>query len=177
MTTVTPERRAAAAIPQLTGQVQGNAISILLPILISEAGIASLLKEFDGKSGVDSTALLHNNISAFSDYTWDRRITVDEFVLGFHYELDKISKLDLIEELNGHLLLKQSSHNAHGFNMVVGSASGLYSLQATDTNFHNDSRPERLPSSSMPTKLLSAQTTVALMSPINRNTQESAAEH
>lgn len=153
MTTVIPERRAPTIIGQLTGQAQVTAKTLPLTSLTSESGVANLLEELDRKFGLDQTTLLHNNISSFFDYTWESNMSVEEFVIGFHSRLDKISKLNLNDELKGHLLLRQANLDSHDRNIVVGSAGGDYSLQALATSLRNAYRREGLPASSMTSSL------------------------
>lgn len=153
MTTVAAERRAPTVIGQLSGQAQVTAKTVPLTKLISEQGINTLLDELDRKFGLDSTTLLHSYISSFFDYTWQHDTSVDEYVVGFHSRLDKISKLELSDELKGHLLLKQANLDAHDRNMIVGAAGGDYSLQAIATSLRNAFRSEGLPLSSMTTSV------------------------
>lgn len=151
MTSIAPERRAPTVIGQLTGQAQVTAKTLPLTVLTSETGITSLLKEMDKKFGLDSVTLLHNNISDFFDYNWDKHMTVEEFVVGFHSRLDKVSKLDMNDELKGHLLLKQANLDSHDRNLVVGAAGGDYTLQALATSLRNAFRCQAPPHVSMNT--------------------------
>lgn len=74
-----------------------------------------------------------------------------KFVVVFHTRLDKISKLDMNEELKGHLLLKHANLDTHDCNLVIGAAGGDYSLQSLATSLRNSFRSEGLPTSSMNT--------------------------
>lgn len=151
MTSVSAERRAPTIIGQLTGQAQVTAKTLPLSELTSESGVSSLLREMDKKFGLDTVTLLHNNISDFFDYNWDKSMSVEEFIVGFHSRLDKISKLDMNDELKGHLLLKQANLDNHDRNLVVGAAGGDYSLQALATSLRNAFRAEGFPAASMNT--------------------------
>lgn len=51
-------------------------------------------------------------------------MSVEEFILGSHSRLDKISKLNMNDELNGHLLLKQVNLGNQDRNLFVGAAGG-----------------------------------------------------
>lgn len=51
------------------------------------------MAELDKMFGFDAAMLLHNNVSAFFDYIWERNMAVDEFVIGFHARHDKISDI------------------------------------------------------------------------------------
>lgn len=99
----------------------------------------------------DCTTLLHDNVSAFFAYTWNSSVPVDEFAVEFHTRPDKVHKLELNDKLKGHLLLRPANLNAHDKNIIVGSASGDYSLQAQSTSPRNAYRREGLRPSSMNT--------------------------
>lgn len=149
MTSISAPRRAPTIIGQLTGQAQITAKTLPLAELTSESGVTSLIREMDKKFGLDTVTLLHNNISDFFDYNWDHTMSVEEFVVGFHSRLDRISKLDMNDELKGHLLLKQANLDSHDRNLVVGAAGGDYTLQALATSLRNAFRTEGLPPASM----------------------------
>lgn len=71
-------------------------------------------------------------------------MSVNELVAGFHARLDKISRLNLNEELKGHLLLRQAKLNSQAWNIIVGSAGGDFSLQLLSASFRNAYRSEDL---------------------------------
>lgn len=99
--------------------------------------------------GLYTVTLSHNNISDFFDYNWDHTMSVEEFVVGFNSRLDRISKLDMNDELKRHLLLKQANLDSHDRTLVVGAAGGDYSLQILATSLRNAFRTTRLPPASM----------------------------
>lgn len=130
MTSIPCENRAPILVGQLTGQAQVTAKTLSLATLTSNIKLEKLISEMDKKFGCDCTTLLHNNVSAFSDYTWDKSMTIDEFVVGFLIRLDKIQKLELKDELKSHLRLTRANLDAHDGNIIVGSSGGYYFFQA-----------------------------------------------
>lgn len=130
----------------------------------------------DENFGLHSVTLLHNNISVFFDYNLDREMSVKEFIVGFHSRFEKISKLDMTDELEGQLLLTQASLKSHERNLVVGTAGGYYSLQALATSSWNAFRPRGF----SPLSMNSSETSrhyQSLLRPIqkkNRSNQKNA---
>lgn len=78
---------------------------------------------------------------------------VDEFLLGFHSEVQEISKLYLNHELKGPLLFKKSNPDAHDLNIAVVSAGEDYPLLATTNSLLNVYRPEGPSPSFVPTSM------------------------
>lgn len=103
----------------------------------------------DKKFGCDSTTLLHRNVTVFFNFTWEKTVCVDEFVIVFYAKLDKISVVDLKDEFNGYLLLKQANLDSNERNMVIGSVGGKHSLQALSTSLRSAYRGNGLPPSSL----------------------------
>lgn len=66
-------------------------------------------------------------LQAFFDFVWEKEMLVDEFVIGLHTRLDKISKLNMNDELTGHLLLSQANLNSQDRNIIIGSSMGTTS--------------------------------------------------
>lgn len=85
MTSSSPERRASTIIGHLTGQAQNTAETIPLADLKPESNVASLLRERDKNLGLDAVILLQNIISEFFEYNWEKNMSVEEFVAGFHH--------------------------------------------------------------------------------------------
>lgn len=76
-------------------------------------------------------------------------MSVEEFVVGFPSRLDRISRLDMNDELKSHFLLKQANLDSRNRNLLVGAAVGDYSLQALATSLRNAFRTEGLPPASV----------------------------
>lgn len=151
MTSVDQSRKAPTVIGRLSGQAQVIAKTLSIETLTSADGLTKLLEELDKKFGLDKISLLHKNVSEFFDFVWDRNDTVDEFVIGFHSRLEKISTLALDETLKGHILLRQANLDPHDRNIIIGSAGGNYSLQSLSTALRNAFRAEGMPATSMNT--------------------------
>lgn len=127
------EKRVPTLIRPLNGQAQVTARSIPLATLIFNIGLENTIVEMDKKFGCDCTCVLHNNVSAFFDYTWDKSMTVEEFLAGLHTRVDEIHKLELSDELKGHVLLRQSTLDVHDRNFIVRSSGGENPLQDLST--------------------------------------------
>ena len=149
ITGIDPRKRAATLIGHLTGQAQVIAKTLPLSTLTAEDGLVSLLSELDQKFGLDETSILHNHISQFFDHTWTKDLSVEEFVIGFHSRLDKITSLKLDDLLKGHLLLRQANLDPYDRNIIVGSAGGNYSLQSISVALKNAYRTGGFPTASM----------------------------
>lgn len=145
MTSIAAPRRASTIIGQLTGQTQVTAKTFSLSELTFNDYVTSLLRELDKKSCLDTVTLLHDSISGFFDYQWDKSLSVEEFVVGFHSRLDKKSELDINDELKGHLYQKQANLDSRDHNLVVGAAGGYNSLQALAASLRNAFCSERFP--------------------------------
>lgn len=76
-------------------------------------------------------------------------MSVEAFMVGFHSRLDKISKLDMDDDLKSHLLLNQANQDSHDRNLDVGAAGADYALQALATCLRNAFCSEGLPPSSI----------------------------
>lgn len=151
ITSAAAEKRAPTLILQLTSDIQVTAKTLPLSILTSETGFEKLVAKFGKNFECDSATLLHKNVPAFSDYTWETNMLVHELVVGLHARLDKISTLEVKDVLKGHLLLHQALLHGHDRSMSIGSAGGDYSLQTLSTSLRNDYRAESPPPSSMAT--------------------------
>lgn len=57
---------------------------------------------------LDNVTLLHNNISIFFDYPWDKNMSLEELIVGLHRRLNKVRKIDLNVELKNHIFLKKA---------------------------------------------------------------------
>lgn len=75
--------------------------------------------------------------------------SVDEFVAAFHAKLDKITMLDVKDELKEYFLLKQAILDSHKTNIVIGCTGGKYFLQELSLSLRNIYRDESPPLSSM----------------------------
>lgn len=84
MTSVAAEKRAATYIGQLTRQSKITAKTLPSATLTSRSGPEKLILEMDKKSEYDGTTVLHNKVAAFFNLTWEKTMSVDEFVVGFH---------------------------------------------------------------------------------------------
>lgn len=149
MTFVEQSRKAPTVVGRLPDKAQVNAKTLSVERLISPERLKKPFEELSKKFGLDKTSLLHKHVSEFFDFIWDRYDSVDDFVIGFHSPLHKISSLRLHEKSKGHILLRQANLNPHDRNIVVGSAGGNYSLQAVTTALRNAYRTEGLPATSM----------------------------
>lgn len=94
-------------------------------------------------------------------------MTADKLVLGFHFEIDKISKLYLNDERNGCMILQQSYLDAHDLNIVVGSHNADYSFESNAPSLSNAYGQEGFPPSSIRTNVPSALALIAVSSTIN----------
>lgn len=103
----------------------------------------------DKKFGLDTVSVLHNGISEFFHYNWEKQMSVDEFDVGLHSRLEKTSNLDKNDVLREHLLLKEANLDSHHRYSVVGSSGGDYSLKAVATSLQNASASEIFPVPSM----------------------------
>lgn len=106
------------------------------------------MMEMDKKLGTTS---LHKNFFTFFGYAWDKTMSVDEFVVGFHSRLDKVNKLNLNEEHKDNLLQKKANLDALDRNIIIRLSGRGYSLQVLLASLRNAYRQEGLPSSSMNT--------------------------
>lgn len=66
-----------------------------------------------------------------------KKMTVDKFVLRLHSSLDKISNLDMNDELKTYLLLRQANLDSQNRKLVAGAAREVYSLQVLPTSLWN----------------------------------------
>lgn len=64
-------------------------------------------------------------------------MVMDEFVVGFHFYLDEISKLELKYESKGRLLVRQAYLGAHDINIIIASAGENYTLQELSTSLRS----------------------------------------
>lgn len=94
------------------------------------------------KNGLDTVTLLQNNIFEFCHYSWEKTISVKEFVVDFHSRLAKASKLDMHDELKFHLLLEQVNLGDQDRNLVGKAAVEDYSPQVLATSLQDGSRTE-----------------------------------
>lgn len=102
---------------------------------------------------MDHVTLLYNKIAPFYDLCGKNSFQSEDFVVGFHFSFDKISKLIMHDELKRHLLLHQAM-DSNDHNIIIGPSEGDNSIQELSTSMRNAFWTERLPRSSMNTCLL-----------------------
>lgn len=124
LTSISPENGAPTVSGRLIGQASVTAKSISLSTLTSEVGLMKVIEEMDMKLGCGHVTLLQNNVATFFHFSWEKEMQVQEFVTGFHSSHDKISKLNNIDELKGHILLRQANLDSHDRNIIITSSGG-----------------------------------------------------
>lgn len=149
MTSITAGRRAPTIIGQLQDQAQVTAKALSLAELTSESRVTSLLPEMDRYFGLHTVTLLHNNAPDFFDFSWDKSMWVEKFVIRFHRSLENLSDLDMNDELKGPLVIRQAHPDNHGRTLVVDAAAGEYSFQALAISLRKVFRTRRFPAASM----------------------------
>lgn len=87
--------------------------------------------------GLHTVTVQRNNICELFGDNWDRSMSADAFMVGFHSRLDKTSILDMKDYFKGHPLLKQANLESHDRNLVLGAAGADYALQALVTGLQN----------------------------------------
>eukprot|EP00171_Calliarthron_tuberculosum_P023073 IDg23073t1 len=128
LTTVPKKKQGPALIGRLSGEAKSSAKTLPMATIASEDGCKAIITHLEKSYGIDSTNQLDLDLASFLDYCWDGRITVDQFVAGFHSRLDKIAELKINSKLKGHLLLRQSCLDMQARNLIVGAASGSYEV-------------------------------------------------
>lgn len=82
MTTIKLTRRTRTIIGQLTGKTQSTANTIPLCVLSSKTGVTNLVEEQDRTIGADNVTPLQNNIRNIIDFSWQKTMNANEFVVG-----------------------------------------------------------------------------------------------
>eukprot|EP00171_Calliarthron_tuberculosum_P018277 IDg18277t1 len=129
LTSMEAKRRGPALIGRLGGEAKSSAKTLTLEVISSEDGVNSILEHLDKSYAVDATNQLDLDLATFLDYVWEKSMTVEQFIAGFHARLDKIAALNIDNKLKGHLLLRQAALDAQDRNIIVGAASGKYDVK------------------------------------------------
>ena len=133
LTSLPKTKQGAAIIGRLYGEAKSSAKTIDIKDITSEDGVEYILDQLDKSYGLAKTDLLDLDLADFLDFTWNSKLTIEQFIAGFHTRLDKISDLKMDEKLKGHLLLRQSGLDTHTRNMNVGAASGNSASRVSQT--------------------------------------------
>ena len=64
------------------------------------------------------------DLAAFLDLSWSGNIADEQFIAGFHSQIDKTADLKIDEKLKGHMLPQAASLDAHKRNIIVGTSAG-----------------------------------------------------
>lgn len=140
LTTLPDTKQGPAIIGRLVGEPKKSAKSVNIDDICSEKGVEKILERLDKSYAIDATSQLDVDLANFLDYHWDKTLSVDQFIAGFHSRLDKISSLCIDEKLKGHLLLRQANLDMHERNIILGSASGQYEAQHITKSIRNSFR-------------------------------------
>lgn len=124
MASVDQSRKAPKVIGRISGQAQVIVKLLTIQMLILARGLTKLLEDLNKDLGLNKFSLLHNDVSKFFYFIWDRSRFVDEFIIGFHFCFEKLSSLSLDEELEGHILLRQANLDHHDRNVITSSGRG-----------------------------------------------------
>lgn len=86
---------------------------------------------------VDHANQLDTDLAKFLDW-WKKTFSVKQFIVGVHSWLDEISLLNIDEKPKGNLLLRQTSLQLHEKNILVGAASGSFSVLSLRSALQNE---------------------------------------
>lgn len=68
--------------------------------------------------------MLHINVATIFEFIWEKDMSVEEFVVVFHSSIGEISRLNMNDELKGHILLRQTNLDSHDRHFIIGSTWG-----------------------------------------------------
>lgn len=99
LTTLTSARQGTVLIGRLSGEAKASAKTLSMETLIADTGVTAILEHLDKSYGLDTTDQLYIDLAAFLDYSWNGRMSVEQFIAGFNARIDKISELQINEKL------------------------------------------------------------------------------
>lgn len=106
LTTLPPAKHGAVVIGSLLGEEKYAAKTISTEETCREGGVEFLLQRLEKEYEIEETNQLKNDLYEFLDYTWKKEVSAENFISEFRTRADKISELDLNDNLKGHLLLR-----------------------------------------------------------------------
>lgn len=133
MTSLSATKQGPALIGRLSGEAKSDAKTLGVAAISALDGATQILDHLDKSYGVDSVDQLDIDLANFFEFSWSGNMTVEENIAGFHARIDKIAELALDSKLKGHLLLQQAGLDNNTRNMIVGAASGNYSVDKVST--------------------------------------------
>ena len=128
LTSLPRSKHGPAMIGRLTGEAKTAAKTVPSSEICSDDGVAKILARLDKAYAIDQTNRLDIDLAEFLDYSWNKNLSVEHFISGFHTRVDKISELNLNDKLKGHLLLRQADLAANERHVVIGASSGSYNV-------------------------------------------------
>ena len=144
LTTLPPEKHGPAIIGRLQGEAKTAAKTLSTEEICRDGGADRIIERLDKAYAIDKTNQLDIDLADFLDYIWNKEVSVEYFISGFHTRVDKISDLNLDDKLKGHLLLRQADLVQHERQVIVGAASGSYDvsrISAALRNVYRDGAP------------------------------------
>lgn len=137
LTTLPPAKHGPAIIGRLQGEAKTAAKTLSTEEICREGGASLILERLDKAYAIDKTNQLDHDLADFLDYTWNKEVSVEHFISGFHTRVDKISDLNLDDKLKGHLLLRQADLVQQERHVVIGAASGSYDVNRISASLRN----------------------------------------
>lgn len=97
--------------------------------------MGSLIRDIDRKFWLQTGTVLHNDILDFFNIIWDKNVSVEEFVAGFHSRLDIVSLLKIKKVLKTLLLIKLVDLDSQNRNLVIGETLEDLFLQSLPADY------------------------------------------
>lgn len=129
LTALPESKQGPALIGRLSGEPKSSAMTVPIRQICSEEGVSLVLAQLDKSYSVNDAHQLNHDLGEFLDYVWQRRFSIDQFVAGFHTRLDRLATLKMDDALKGHLMIRQANLQLQDQSLVVGAASGSYSIK------------------------------------------------
>ena len=126
LTSLPPNKQGPAVVGRLRGEAESSAMSLGIERISAIDVVNKVLEHLDKSYSIDASNQLDTDLAEFLDFRWQKSMTVEQSIAGFHVRLDRLSSLNIDEKLKSHLLLRHADLDARDRNMIVGSAAGKY---------------------------------------------------
>lgn len=111
---------------RLRGETENAAATLPIKKICGPSGLEFVLIQPKNSSAVAKSSPRGSNLPTLLDHLWDKTMTVEELVVGFHARTDKDAELQSTPIVPGHMMLRETGLDSNEQSMTVEKVSGSY---------------------------------------------------
>lgn len=124
-------------IDGLQGEAKTAEKTLSTEDICRKGGANLIFERLEKAYEIEKVKKLDHELEEFLDYSWNRSVSIEHLISGFHTRLDKIAELSLDEKIKGRVLLRQTDLADHDRHVVIGASSGRYEVKFVSDALRN----------------------------------------